>query len=792
MMSDCETGISLYDYCTSIVWFDNKSYLIGDTLVQYVSHRTQKQIDVSTANAVLRWRELPAESYMNNCNEAQIDFLPDHQVAELNIYIKTFTTSGLTEREEKCQAVQLAFLPTEKRLEGLNALQQARAGKLLRSGDPLPVVRSEEFLKAITCFDQMDGLHMWGIQFRQVMAQLGQVPVKLLNERKVHHDVPMLENVEIGDPAHFFPHRKCIAGIHGTTSIDFFHWLNYNHQRMKYYAEVEVFDDSQVVVSDGWKFKTDRLILRRIRLISELPQWSDPDFVFRACGSGINKCAAAAATSPLTPLMYKLRGIRVHPEEYIANIPDFKQEPFVMQKIAISHMPTLITHLDDPCLELVMDAIRVRPDLVSQLHCENSIVFQTACGLRSELIVDIPSRFITEDMLKLYLATNQFNFLNDEVPENVVEAVLASPASFYQWMMKQAPKTLFRLVQFMPNRDDLLHEFVEVVAQCPRLMKYVTNQPADFQWSVLRATKEGYLMQYVEHPTDEMCEFAATSLPDSLAYLPQPWSTQAIVKAAIERDADILDEIKVWSNELIVELLKKSQGESRITKKIVRRVNFCDEKFVEELVRAVPIFIDQFTRSYAERYQLAAVESAIASNSLQDLVFKLGKTWYWKKETWHHLIKAIPTLMNSLPIVKNQSTSRAQFDPDFDDLICHQVSLNPKLFEDYHQFFSGPVIARCLAQDAKNIEYIADSTQEQQFIAIAPNPLNIRYIKYPFDGVIAWAVQANEESFALVKNFGKNFGNKNLQSDLVSMLKKRKDESGHNDEDNNAKVARSQ
>jgi len=775
--------VSLYEYCKAIDWANDRACLPDYTLVKYISHKTGKFVQVKTLNHFVAYRHISVAHYKRYSQDSDDEFIPEHQIKQLRAYLTYFSCNKCIDScEEECRELEAEFQTREQCLEGLNEVQRETALRLLGEGVPLPAVLSDKEMAAITSFEDMLGHHIWGLQFRSLMVQLKLTAVKLLNETRLHNTVKMEENVEIVDPARFVAHSNCIGGIHATTSEHFHQWLNYNGQIMRYYAEVEVLDHSQVEVGDNWKFKTDRLVLRNVRLISELPQWSDPDYVFQACVGPRSKCAAAAAASPNVPIEYKLRALHLYPDDFISNVKDLNLEPVVVQKLAVQHQPRLMLSLVNPSVELMIDAIRAKPELILKRDYQNSVVYGIACefGVHTDVIGQIPAHMLTEATIRLYLGTSAFDFLSDEIPVNVVTAALALPVSFYNWMMKENPGALFRLVQFMENRDALLAQFVSVVAEFPKLMNHVIKQPAEFQWAVLRETKQPVVVSYLDSPTPEMCQFALDSMPGSLPFLPQPWSNAAIVKHAVFESASILDNITSMSHSLMLELIKASKGKESIAKKVYKQINWLDQKFVEQLICADPTFIESFPKNQAEQYQLIAVNAAISQNSLNEFFIKLGGNWYWKAETWRIMLQAIPSLMRYLP------KYQGQFGPQFDDLICEQIKVNPQFFVQLHQFFNATVIARCLVHDASHIRNVFNPTEEQQFIAVAQNPLNIQYIVRPADAVVAWAVKGNEAAFGLVQNFS----NQGLADQLGSMIKKRKDAESDTGGHDEAKSAR--
>ena len=773
-------SISLFEYCSRINW-DNAAVNVDDdgSLVDYVSHITERFVKVATLNEFISMRDRAPRYYISCCKVSKREFIPLGQIPELRKYIAVFEENSSPRgerRKEKCDFMQSQFQSREKLFEGLSELQAKRARKMLEDGDEIPVLLTDEWMKWATCFEDLISKHMWGLQFRILMAKLKLEPVKLLNKLKLHNKVQMDENVEIKVPAKFIVEKKCSAGIHGTTSREFYHWLTYNDQKMHYYADVEVFDDSQIVIHDGTKFKIDRLILRNVRLISEVAQWDDPDFVFRACTShGRTGSRAAAAASSKVPLEYKLRALRYDTDAYINNVEDINQEPFMAQKCMIARKPELINCMVNPPVELVLDALRVKSDLVLSTNCDYALVYQTRFAFSGSFTIqDMPSQFITENMIKLYLLMDDFDIYNDNIPENIIKAALALPKSFHDWLMIQSPQTMFRLIQYMPNRNELLPTFVAIVALRPQLLKYMKNQPADFQWAVLRATGDGTLLQHLENPSEEMLQFAMDSLPRSLEYLPQPWSNAAIVKFALEQDCSILDRVVSLSKPLILALVIESKGGEEIGWQLSKRLDYKDEKFIHELLTVAPKLLQVFyPKCFQGQYEAFAIEAAISSKSLEALVHGLGKDWEWNYENWPRILQIHPSLMALLPKVttdRSAITTQKRFEEKFDDLICEQVKLDPTLFHQFHQFFNQNVIARCIATNPQCIGDLANSSHQEQFIAVATNPLNIQYIKYPFDGVVEWAVRQCEDAFNLVQNFGSS----EFKSRLSNMLKKRK------------------
>lgn len=117
---------------------------------------------------------------------------------------------------------------------------------------------------------------MTGAQFNE----LGLKVYKLTNVSGIHREINYNAGGLIIDTVEWNP-SKCNVGMYAVKASQFYRWLDYSSLIGKMYWcwTVTAPDDARVYVESALKIRFDKYILSNRRLISELDEWKDDNFV---------------------------------------------------------------------------------------------------------------------------------------------------------------------------------------------------------------------------------------------------------------------------------------------------------------------------------------------------------------------------------------------------------------------------------------------------------------------------------------------------------------------------------
>ena len=740
--------ISLEAYRESI---KNGTTLPLFTVVDYRSVITDDYVSVDMLRTVERYEN--SSNYKPTCIERKIGILPEFQRLEVMTY--------LNESDQKCRvSIQESFVRPENYMAGLLPEQVIAVRKLLLNEASVPRLLDEAEMKEITEFTDLTGYHIWGSQMKKLLEKFGVTPMKTLNENKEHNKVKMLENEEIIDPEQFNPDANCGNGIYSTISSHFYNWLKYKNANMMYVADVVIFDDCQVAIESCYKFKMNRILLRNIRLIRDMPQWLDKDFVHRACKTHPTSISYVRDGS----LEYKLQSL--HGGTFMTNPSvDWNLEPYFLQVIAAQENSDIILKIRNPSLELQILAVMKCPSMVFTLKSENPMLYQLDYEYGDhDILPQIPSRFITEDMIRMHITNDNPN----AITENVATAVLSMSPAFYESLFSTYTGFLFKAIQFADDLKTRLPQFVEEVASNPSLLKYMKDQPDWFQWAILRhAGAEYYMMRFLSNPTPEMLVFALDRFPTCLPDLPiELWTDDAMVRhLGADGEIEILFTEKYTPSHLLIErvfalkfpseLWESSSKKTRFYAQVNKNIDWNDNStenvsFIEHLIEMRPEFYGSFIfPDRYKKYQSKAIAAAKQSGSVVELFSSFGYDWrFWEAESWRALLEVDFSKLPQLP-----RDNSCKFKSDYDALLLEFVQKDEKVFEEFHLSFRCELIEQCLEKNGSLIQHLDAPTGKQQRNAIEDDPDNIRYIEKPMDSVITLALSLEPAVFPLIQHF---------------------------------------
>jgi hypothetical protein len=559
-----------------------------DNQMDYVSHATNTRISVKMlrfmfdfpvfssvyrdiiANRTLCFADVYSVPYYCNFPKEGGERIPAHQIHELLRYFAADT-------EEKRNAIQTAFLTRDQFLVGLTSMQHTVACKNMLHGIPLPQVLQKQEIKTFKNLKDMVGKHLWGSQFKEIMkTQLKMQPIKLLNVDGIHNGVLMEIDKEIIDPVQFQPKAQCSAGVYGTAGKSIPHWLDYS-LTLAYVADMEAPDHAQVYMECENKFKMNCFILRNKRLISELQEWNDLDFVYTAC----TKSSTASGYNSNTPLCFKLHNAHRNPNNFIGSskthLLNWNNEPLASLYVAVSHSSAIILELTNPPKALILHALNSSPLLVSRLKPSllDQEIVEFACHRSSfECLDSVPFEFISFPMIYFYVRhhIDYMNSCNSNAVKNVAKAFFAiedrekeekeekknddANGYYYRTLWQLNPPIWLHINRHDTNLKRKRARYflaVDFLASNQMHLNHFTEekelQEEAYQLALISSPvcKEK-IIQAIKTPTPQVLALFNKTFPFGFRFLPQPWDPKLVVKCATEHDSSILNSFQLSFN----------------------------------------------------------------------------------------------------------------------------------------------------------------------------------------------------------------------------------------------------
>jgi hypothetical protein len=746
-------------------------------LCSYSIHNTVKNGDQNTNDAYQHTFHT-CKSMLSTKSQIELTFIAPCQQLELISFFQK------THKEDR-SALQSKFVSHDTFFNGCSEKQIVKAKELLSLGQEVPAILSEEKIKSIQSIHGIVNWYLWGSQFKEILRHIGEEPVKLIDGSKKHNNVEMVENKEIVDPVAFSVQTLCSGGIYGTFRSCFLHWTQYRTNNvMEYIAEMEILDESQVVVEEKLKFKVDRMILRNMRFISDLEEWKDDKFIDTACrGTHL-----AASFSSLVPALYKLSNFRSNATNYIANKRiDWNHEPLVVIEEALRKTPRLVLQLQNPAHWMKIKAIMSEPRILLELKQDekdnvdenDQELYETACIYSSfSLIKHVPLKYITRNLIKIYPTWQPHPFHADI--HNIETAMISFGLDFFQELLHFGTHQVFfvELVNLFQNaefRDACLMSAIPLLVQNTKLsLHYVTKQSDAFQKAYIAHPdfKNESDLQFLKNFSEEVIKLCIAKFPHSFRFFPStdaiPWTSAQIIDCALHKDSRVLWKCPdAISAEVSIELAKNSQVTVQHDKwdEFLRNfASFLMDKLVieneeycfETVVRLLPEVLEHLKHPLVSTYETVAVEAAILAGTQTlhrfwtRLVGSATQTLERiSSSSITRMLETDSTLILQIP----RGNKRDEFPEIYHKTIIKHIQKDPDLFASISKFCSEEMIDVALEGKPSNMQYLTTVSHERQRDAILKDPRNIRFIKNPGEFTVCMAVQKDPLCIFYVQNY---------------------------------------
>jgi hypothetical protein len=780
------------------------NHINPEAYVDYVSHVDGKLISMRSIQIMFH------RNFNFNClgckcvnlvrGEPQL--IPIHQREELMNYFRC-------PRDE----TQSKFQSQEEFLRPLNELQRKVCFENMAKDKPIPKWLSEEEMKQIKTLKQAEKKHLWGFQFNQLMKQLQLEPIKLINANLRHNTLVMEMDQEIVDPVSFDLSRDCNAGIYGTVAFHIPFWLDYS-DTLAYVADIEAPDHAQVYMECLNKFKMNRIILRNKRLIGELKEWQNLDFVYRAC----SKTNIGGCYTSKIPLSLKLMSAKSSPSRFskagTLNLLNWNEESLSAMYLAVSRIPTLILELNDPPKALLVHAISLNPNLISQLkskHLDQELV-EFACNASSfNVFPSLPIHLITFPMIYVYArahyalsspspslenVASAFFLLEeneelkeekeknmnkiftsiDEEEENNKSLLPLQNESFYNLLWKRHKSFCLDINRHDKNverRRKRCFDGIEFFIHYPKHLKIFAAEELkeeSFQMGLLSSSQsDEEIIRFIESPTDAVLKLYHSKHPYGFRFLPKPWDMHSVIQCAVHHCYEILDFVALGEKDLyglVLEAATLSPKQPHLRfllKKIVTtQLNFLNDPsrtfFVKSLLNEVPLLFYAFAKTpeINKEYENVVAQATIRNGQVKEMI-DWNDSYEWSDENLAGFIRSYPGL------VEGRNYLRGTFFKPLTDLpinnavsfaIVEMIKKKAVQFKYVNSMFQNIAgLEVGVEVDPSNIQFVRNPTEKMQLIAIRNTPQNIKHISDPTEQVIVMAITMDPSCFDLVHRF---------------------------------------